>query len=65
MRAANGPIKKEADSVKYKYEEMFPSEFLAAVERMPVFIVPTGLLEWHADHLPLGQDTMKIYGICC
>jgi creatinine amidohydrolase len=50
--------------VKVKYEEMYPDEFLAAVERMPVFIVPTGLLEWHGDHLPLGQDTMKAYGIC-
>jgi len=50
--------------LKVKYEEMYPDEFLAAVERMPVFIVPTGLLEWHGDHLPLGQDTMKAYGIC-
>jgi len=50
--------------MKVKYEEMYPDEFLAAVEKMPVFIVPTGLLEWHGDHLPLGQDTMKAYGIC-
>ena len=50
--------------LKVKYEEMYPDEFLAAVEKTPVFIVPTGLLEWHGDHLPLGQDTMKAYGIC-
>ena len=50
--------------VKVKYEEMYPDEFLAAVKKMPVFIVPTGLLEWHGDHLPPGQDTMKAYGIC-
>lgn len=49
---------------KYKYEEMLPAEFLEAVERMPVFFVPTGLLEWHADHLPLGQDALKAYGLC-
>lgn len=49
---------------KYKYEEMLPQEFLAAVERMPVFFVPTGLMEWHGDHLPLGQDALKAYGIC-
>ena len=48
----------------YRYEEMVPQEFLAEVERMPVFIVSTGLLEWHGDHLPLGQDTLKAYGIC-
>ncbi len=49
---------------KFKYEEMLPEEFISAVQRLPVFIVPTGLLEWHADHLPLGQDALKAYGIC-
>jgi creatinine amidohydrolase len=49
---------------KYKYEEMMPVEFLEAVERMPVFIVPTGLLEWHGDHLPLGLDALKSHAIC-
>ena len=48
----------------YRYEEMLPDEFLQAVQEMPVFIVPTGLLEWHADHLPLGQDALKAHGIC-
>jgi creatinine amidohydrolase len=47
-----------------KYEEMLPDEFLAAVARMPVFIVPTGLLEWHGNHLPFGQDALKSYGLC-
>ena len=49
---------------KVRYEEMLPAEFLEAVEYMPVFIVPLGLLEWHADHLPLGQDGLKAHGIC-
>lgn len=49
---------------KIRYEEMLPAEFLDAVEHMPVFIVPLGLLEWHADHLPLGQDALKAHGIC-
>jgi len=47
-----------------RYEYMFPNDFIEAVNELPVFIVPTGLLEWHADHLPLGQDTLKSYGIC-
>jgi creatinine amidohydrolase/Fe(II)-dependent formamide hydrolase-like protein len=47
-----------------RFEYMFPNDFVQAVAECPVFIVPTGLLEWHANHLPLGQDTMKIYGIC-
>ena len=48
---------------KIRYEEMLPAEFLDAVQHMPVFIVPLGLLEWHADHLPLGQDALKAHGI--
>ena len=51
-------------SQRYKYEEMLPLEFEEAVRQMPVFFVPTGLLEWHGDHLPLGQDALKAYGIC-
>lgn len=50
--------------LKVEYEEMTPQEFAEAVGKMPVFIVPTGLLEWHGDHLPLGQDALKAYGIC-
>jgi len=50
--------------MKVEYEKMTPEEFMKAVNRMPVFIVPTGLLEWHGDHLPLGQDALKAYGIC-
>jgi len=50
-------------NMKVEYEKMTPKEFLTAVEKMPVFIVPTGLLEWHGDHLPLGQDALKAYGI--
>ena len=50
--------------MKVEYEKMTPKEFLESVEKMPVFIVPTGLLEWHGDHLSLGQDALKAYGIC-
>jgi creatinine amidohydrolase len=48
----------------YRYEEMFPQQFLRAVEEMPVFIIPTGLLEWHGDHLPLGLDALKAHAVC-
>ena len=48
----------------YKYEEMYPDELQSAVETFPVFILPTGLLEWHGKHLPLGLDALKVYAIC-
>ena len=47
-----------------RYEYMFPADLARAVQKLPVFFVPTGLLEWHGNHLPLGQDTLKAYGIC-
>jgi creatinine amidohydrolase len=49
---------------KYKYEEMMPVEFIKAVDEMPVFIIPTGLLEWHGDHLPFGLDALKAHAVC-
>lgn len=42
---------------------MRPQEFLQAVRECPVFIVPTGLLEWHGDHLPLGLDALKVHAL--
>ncbi len=49
--------------MKYRAEEMTPAEFKEAMDRFPVVILPTGILEWHADHLPLGLDALKMYGI--
>jgi len=49
----------------FRYEEMLPEDLVRALETMPVVIMPTGLLEWHGDHLPLGQDGLKAHGICC
>jgi creatinine amidohydrolase len=50
-------------SRKSKTEEMTPAEFQAAVSRRPIFILATGILEWHGDHLPLGTDALKMRGI--
>ncbi len=30
---------------------------------LPVVILPSGTFECHADHLPLGLDALKMYGI--
>ena len=49
--------------MKYRAEEMTPHEFKAAIDRFPVVILATGILEWHADHLPLGLDALKMRGI--
>jgi len=48
---------------KFKAEEMTPAEFKHAVSERSSFIVTTGILEWHGDHLPLGTDALKMRGI--
>lgn len=48
---------------KVKYEEMLPDEFAEALRQFPVAYLPVGSLEWHGRHLPLGNDTLKSYGI--
>ena len=48
---------------KFKAEEMTPVEFRQAMAEKPVVIAATGILEWHADHLPLGTDALKMRGI--
>jgi creatinine amidohydrolase len=48
---------------KFKAEEMTPAEFAQAMAEKPVVIVATGILEWHADHLPLGTDALKVRGL--
>jgi creatinine amidohydrolase len=47
----------------FKAEEMTPAEFEAAVAENAVFVLGTGILEWHGDHLPLGTDALKMRGI--
>jgi creatinine amidohydrolase len=54
----------KAMQLNVKYEEMLPRQFLEAVQKMPVFFMPTGLLEWHDNHLPLGLDALKAHAIC-
>ncbi len=48
---------------KFKAEEMTPAELREAVSRRPIFLLTTGILEWHGDHLPLGTDALKMRGI--
>jgi len=48
----------------YKYVELTASEFVSAIKKCPIVFIPTGLIEWHGDHLPLGFDALKAEAIC-
>ncbi len=64
MHMEPDPSEPAGSQAPYRYEYLYPDEFLAQVSRMPVFLVPLGLLEWHGDHLPLGTDALKAHGLC-
>lgn len=44
-------------------EMMPPQRYEAAIEAMPVAIVPWGAFEWHGPHLPLGIDALKAHAL--
>jgi creatinine amidohydrolase len=49
---------------KVRYEEMLPHEVVARREACPVAYLPLGGLEWHGEHLALGNDALKAHALC-
>jgi len=50
---------------KVQYERLFPAEFEERINAFPVVYVPVGSLEWHGEHLALGNDALKMHALCC
>ena len=50
--------------MKYRYEEMYPNEFKAALDRTHLAYLPLGVLEFHGWHNVLGLDALKAQRIC-
>ncbi len=46
-----------------QYEELLPQEFNDILHKAAVAYLPWGALEWHGDHMALGNDGLKAYGI--
>lgn len=44
--------------------ELSPKELLRRVAKKPLILIPIGTVEWHADHLPLGVDSLLSVAIC-
>lgn len=47
-----------------RWTKMTPDELDAAIERMPLAIVPAGSLEWHGPHMSTGSDYIRGDAIC-
>ncbi len=50
---------------KVQYELLLPWEFKERFEAFPLIYIPVGSLEWHGEHLALGNDAIKIHHLCC
>lgn len=44
--------------------ELNPKSLKAIVAEKPLILIPIGTIEWHADHLPLGVDSLLSQATC-
>jgi creatinine amidohydrolase len=49
---------------KRRYEEMRPHEIVAERRKNAIAYLPIGGLEWHGEHLAVGNDTVKAHALC-
>ena len=49
---------------KYRYHEMLPHEIVRRRRKFPVAFVASGCLEWHGEHLAVGNDALKAEKLC-
>lgn len=47
-----------------KLLEQSPQDLSKRVAKKPLILIPVGTVEWHADHLPLGVDSLLSVAIC-
>jgi len=49
---------------KVRYEEMLPHEIVARRRKFPAAFIGLGGLEWHGEHLAVGNDALKADKLC-
>jgi len=49
---------------KIRYAEMLPHEIIRRRERFPAAFIGLGTLEWHSEHLAVGNDALKAEKLC-
>lgn len=49
---------------KVKYHEMLPYEILKRRKKFPAAFIGCGGLEWHGEHLGVGNDALKAEKLC-
>lgn len=49
---------------KVKYQEMLPQEIVQRRKKYPAAFIGLGGLEWHSEHLAVGNDALKAEKLC-
>jgi creatinine amidohydrolase len=49
---------------KVRYEEMLPHEIVARRKQFPAAFMGLGGIEWHGEHLAVGNDALKAEKLC-
>ena len=49
---------------KVRYEEMLPHEIVRRRKKFPAAFIGLGGLEWHGEHLAVGNDALKAEKLC-
>jgi creatinine amidohydrolase len=49
---------------KVRYEEMLPHEIVGRRKKFPAAFIGLGGLEWHGEHLAVGNDALKAEKLC-
>ena len=49
---------------KVRYEEMLPHEIVSRRKKFPAVFIALGGLEWHGEHLAVGNDALKGEKLC-
>jgi creatinine amidohydrolase len=49
---------------KVRYEELLPYEWAEIMRVSPIVYWPLGLIEWHGEHLAVGNDAVKADALC-
>jgi len=49
---------------KVRYHEMLPHEIIARRQKFAVAFIGLGGLEWHSEHLAVGNDALKAEKLC-
>ena len=49
---------------KIRYEEMLPHEIVSRRKKVPAAFIGLGGLEWHGEHLGVGNDALKAEKLC-